>query len=375
MSRFWRATRAVAIKECLHMVRDRFTLALLFMVPLSQLLLFGFAIDLHPQQMPTALLAHERNALVERAVTALEQLGYFKVVLRTDDAQRAQRWLAQSRIQFVLALPPQFAEQQLRGERPLVTLTADATDPIAAMNALRAVQLRYAGAPSASLPIQLQTRLVYNADGASRRFILPGLLGVILTLTLVLLGALSLVREREQGTLETLASLVMPRGAVLLGKTIPYFLMGCVLFAVLLAVCIALLGLSLATPWTLFGITCLFILANLMLGIMLSLIAHNAMQAMQLGIFFYLPSMLLSGFMFPFYGMPKWAQGLGELLPLTHFLRVVRGLLLKDLSSGDAWRLVWPIALFGILVSGIALLLYRQHGIASANRRTLETTE
>ncbi len=359
MMRFWRTLMAVARKETLHTLRDRLTLALLLIVPLTQLILFGFAIDLHPKSLPTILVAHENDEMVDRAVSTLEELGYFKIVARTADRDAAERSLAISQAQFIFELPPQFIDQVVRGELPPVVLTADATDPIASIAAIQAAKAYYAQA-EILFPIELETRLAYNPDGASRLFIIPGLLGVILTLTLVLLGALAMVREREHGTLETLASLAMPRSALLLGKAIPYFVIGFVLFVILLLMCIRLLNL----PWpgwspALFATAFIFVAANLMLGITLSLIAKNAMQAMQLGVFFYLPSMLLSGFMFPFYGMPKWAQVIGEMLPLTHFLRVVRGILLKGLPDSAAWALTWPIALFTTVVSLAAFALYR----------------
>ncbi len=358
--RFWRVLTAVALKESLHTLRDRFTLALLLVVPLTQLILFGFAIDLHPKSLPTILVAHENDEFVNRAANRLEGMGYFKIIARTNDKQIAERQLALSRAQFIFELPAKFTDQIVRDDRPTVILTADATDPIASIAATQAASAYYALAEDDIFPITLETRLAYNPDGVSRLFVIPGLLGVILTLTLVLLGALALVREREQGTLETLTSLALPRGVLLLGKITPYFVVGCALFIVLLFLCTGLLDL----PWpggsvALFAIAFLFVAANLILGITLSLIAKNTMQAMQLGVFFYLPSMLLSGFMFPFFGMPRWAQLIGEALPLTHFLRIVRGILLKGLPDSAAWTLAWPIVLFTVLMSLIALILHR----------------
>jgi ABC-2 type transport system permease protein len=355
---FW----AVAAKEALHIVRDRLTLALLITVPIVQLLLFGFAIDLHPKNLPTALVAHENDKFVDRAVEELEAVGYFKIVKRTDDLTLAERWLATSRAQFILELPENLGFQAVTGQQPSINLIVDASDPVASIIATQAAQTRYAeAAASQPLRIRLNIERRYNPGGASRLFIVPGLLGVVLTLTLVLLGAFSLVRERERGSFETMILLPVPRAAILLGKTAPYFLLGCVLFVLLLICCSVLLGL----PWhgispALATAVVLFVAANLALGIALSLLARNQMQAMQLGVFFYLPSMLLSGFMFPFHGMPAWAQGIGTLLPLTHFLRVVRGILLKNLPDGAVWGLLWPIALFALLASLLAVTLFRR---------------
>ena len=362
MSRFVDGVIAVAAKEVLHIVRDRLTLALLISVPLVQMLLFGYAIDLHPKNLPTALLAQEDDELVKRAVDELEAVGYFKIVARTDNPAIAERWLATSRVQFILQLPQNFGLRAVSGDQPTVKLIADATDPVASIVATQAAQARYSEASGERpLRVRLDVERRYNPDGASRLFVVPGLLGVVLTLTLVLLGAFSLVRERERGSFETLLLLPIPRGSILVGKIVPYFVLGCLLFVVLLIACTLLLGL----PWrgispALAATVALFVAANLALGTVLSLLARNQMQAMQLGVFFYLPSMLLSGFMFPFHGMPAWARALGETLPLTHFLRVIRGILLKSLPDAEVWALVWPIAVFALLAGIAATLLFRR---------------
>ena len=360
MTSFWRGVGAIARKEALHMLRDRLTLALVFGVPLVQVLLFGYAINLHPKSLPTAMVAYEQNALVDQTVKVLESDGNFRVTARTSNPEEANRWLAESRVQFVLRLPPNLRAGILRGERPEITLIADATDPVASTVAIQSITARFSQGERPS-PVRLRVERRFNPEGLSRVFIVPGLLGVILTLSLVLLGALSFVRERERGTFELLAILPMPRSAVITGKLLPYFVLGCGLFTGLLGVCVALLGL----PWPHVSVALLmtvaaFIAANLSLGIALSLLARSQMQAMQLGVFFYLPSMLLSGFMFPFFGMPRWARILGELLPLTHFLRVVRGVLLKDMAASSVWGLAWPIAVFALGTGLAALALFRR---------------
>lgn len=364
MKAFWNGLVAIAIKETLHALRDRLTLALLISVPLVQMLLFGYAIDLHPKSLPTALVAYEDDDFTKRAVRELEALGYFRITARTDDPVLADRWLARSEVQFILQLPPDLGRSILNQQHPVVTLIADATDPVASIVATQAAAARYAteastGSRSTAVMLHVENR--FNPAGSSRRFVVPGLLGVVLTLTLVLLGAFSFVRERERGTYETLATLPVPRAAVLLGKFLPYFVLGCLLFAGLLTASVRLLDLPWpGASWPLAAVVMLFVSANLMLGMSLSQIARNQMQAMQLGVFFYLPSMLLSGFMFPFHGMPAWARGIGEVLPLTHFLRVVRGVLLKNLDAADVWILTWPIAAFALAAAMAALLLFRR---------------
>ena len=359
LQRFSNGIVALALKEVLHIMRDKLTLALLISVPLAQLLLFGFAINLHPKHLPTALLAYENNTFVNRAVTELEALGYFKIVAKTNQKAQADQWLANSQVQFVLELPHNFGISLITGETPNVTLIADATDPIASLVALQAASTHFnARAIQNSEQVHFKVERRFNADASSRLYILPGLLGVILTLTMILLGSLCLVREHEQGSMETLTLLPIPSSAIYIGKITPYFLIGCLLFCFLLFVCILMLGLN----WhhITFGFmvaVALFILANLTLGCVFSLLAKSQMQAMQLAIFFFLPSMLLSGFMFPFYGMPAWARAIGECLPLTHFLRIIRGVLLKNLA--DVWRLSLPIALFCLLSISIGIVLIR----------------
>jgi ABC-2 type transport system permease protein len=360
MKTFLQGLKAIALKECLHTIRDRLTMALLITVPLVQLILFGFAIDLHPRHLPTVLIAQEDDAFTKKAVNKLESLEYFKVVEYTNSHTIAERLLAKSKVQFMIELPAEFGAKLLLEEKPEVTLTADATDPIASIAAVQALNIEYQDA-NTDLPIMIKTKLAFNPSGASRLFIIPGLLGVILTLSMVLLGALTIVREYERGTLETLNSIHVLPSILLIGKAIPYFIFGCLMFIILLLFCTSLLDL----PWPgwsapLYLIAFIFIAANLMVGMMFSLIAKNSMQAMQLSIFFYLPSMLLSGFMFPFYGMPKWAQWLGELLPLTHFLRIVRGILLKGLQNIDAWSLAYPILLFGLFVTFLSFFIYHK---------------
>ncbi len=363
MKRWLAGVRALAGKELLHIVRDRLTLALLISVPLVQLLLFGTAIDLHPKGLPTALVAHEDDSFTQRAVAELEAVGYFRITERTDDAAVAERWLATSRVQFVLELPPQFGFKATVGQKPEVRLIADATDPVASIVATQAAEARYAQAAAGDRPLRVEIVIDkrYNPGGNSRQFIVPGLLGVVLTLTLVLLGAFALVRERESGNFESLLLLPIPKSAVLVGKALPYFVLGCGLFAGLLAICTVWLDLAWRNlSWALAATVMLFVAANLALGLTLSLLARNQMQAMQLGVFFYLPSMLLSGFMFPFHGMPAWARAIGELLPLTHFLRVVRGSLLKGLPADAVPVLAWPIAVFAIILGLAAAALFHR---------------
>ena len=366
MRNFYSGFFAVATKELLHIVRDRLTLALLISVPVIQIILFGFAIDLHPKHLPTALLAYERDNFVNRAVKELEKIDYFHVVTRTNQPAEAERLLAESKVQFILALPPNFALQTIAGDQPQVKLIADGTDPVASIVATQAAQAQYASAKPpnntntniTNLPIALTIESRYNPDGSSRRYIVLGLLGVVLTLTLVLLGALSMVRERERGSLETLYLLPIPRIAIILGKMTPYFILGCLLFILLLFACTWLLALPLhGFSISLVMTVLLFIAANLAFGFLVSLIVSNQMQAMQLSIFFYLPSMLLSGFMFPFYGMPLWAQHIGEALPLTHFLRIVRGALLKGLNDTSILTLAWPIVVFLLLAIVLTSLI------------------
>ncbi|MBV8170101.1 MAG: ABC transporter permease [Alphaproteobacteria bacterium] len=365
--------RAVLVKEFIQMLRDRVTFAMMVGVPIIQLLLFGYAINADPRNLPTAVVVSDTGTYARTIVRALENTTYFRVVAWPDSPAAAQALIARGDVQFVVEFPSDFSRRLLRGEHPPVLVEADATDPVATGNALAALaQLNRTAltfdliGPLASLkpndpPFELRVQRRYNPEGATELNIVPGLMGTILTMTLAMMAAAAVTREFERGTMENLLATPVRPLEVMLGKILPFVIVGFVQVAVILLTGALLFGVPIVGSLGLLMVcVSLFIAANLAVGFTFSTLARNQMQAMQMAMFFFLPSMLLSGFLFPFRGMPEWAQALGELFPLTHFLRMVRGILLKGSGWIDIWPQIWPLTLFLLVMATIALRRYRQ---------------
>ena len=369
----WRRMAAIFIKEFQQMLRDRLTFAMAVGVPVLQLVLFGYAINTDPKGLPTVLVAQDSGPLGRSLVAALGHSGYFHVVHRTASEAEGDALIEDGDAQFMIVLPNDFTTRVLRGERPAVLVSVDATDPAAAGNAIaalaqinqQALQHDLVGplavlAPRAA-PFELRIHRRYNPEGLSRYNIVPGLIGTILTMTMVMLTGLAMTRERERGTMENLLATPVRPAEVMLGKILPYVVIGYVQLGVIMAAASLLFAVpmngSLALLLAMIGV---FMLANLGVGFTFSTLARNQLQALQMTFFFFLPSMLLSGFMFPFRGMPGWAQVIGEALPLTHFLRIVRGILLKGNTLAQVLPELWPMLAFLALVSALALARYRQ---------------
>jgi ABC-2 type transport system permease protein len=364
---------AIALKEFVQMRRDRLTFAMIVGIPIAQVLLFGFVINTDPKALPTAVVDYDRTEFTRSIATALSNTGYFAVVPSPPTAAAADAMLARGDVQFAIVFPAGFSRQLLRGERPSLLVAADATDPSATGNALAALSQASANAlahdltgPLARLspsspPFTLTVQRRYNPEGATQYNIVPGLLAVILQLTMVMMTAFAITRERERGTFEgLLATPVLPL-EVMAGKIAPYIVVGLIQSVIILLAARYLFDVPMMGSLALLAATMmLYIAALLALGYAISTLAANQLQAMQMTFFFFLPTMLLSGFMFPFRGMPEWAQWLGELFPATHFLRIVRGILLKGNDAPDVLPHVWPIALFMLGVSAIAIWRYRQ---------------
>jgi len=369
------ATRihAMFVKELIQLRRDRVTLAMIVGIPFIQLLLFGYAINADPKHLPTALLVHDDGPLARSFVAALRMTDYFDIVAGATDEADADRLIRSNRVQFVIDIPPDFGRRVIRGERPPVLVTADATDPTATSGAVAAVTGAAASAlerelhgPLARLaqgppPYELRVHRRYNPSGETRRNIVPGLIGTILTMTMLIYTALSVTREIERGTMEALLAMPVRPTEIMLGKIAPYVAVGAVQMAIILIVATALFHVPIiGSLLALAPLTLLFITANLAVGYTFSTIAVNQLQAIQMTFFFFLPSMLLSGFLFPFRGMPLWAQYFGETLPLTHYLRIVRSIMLKGSGFGDLYADSLALALFTIAAMGVAILRFRQ---------------
>jgi len=369
LRRFW----AVVVKEFIQMRRDRLTFGMMVGIPLLQLVLFGYAINLNPKHLPTAVFAADNSAFSRTLVWALRNSDYFSLVRVAENEAEIRSLLRLGQVQFVLHIPEDFSRRLLRGERPSLLLEADATDPGATGYAISALESlagrafdRDLNGPLRKLragvgPVELRTHRHYNPDIITQYNVVPGLLGVVLTMTMVIITALAITRERERGTMENLLSTPVRPGEVMIGKLIPYILVGYVQAGLILLAARFLFDVPMAgSVWLLLGVMLAFIGANLAMGITFSTLAHNQLQAVQMAFFYFLPNILLSGFMFPFRGMPQWAQYLGEVLPLTHFLRIVRGILLKGNGLKEIGPELWPIALFLVVMLSLSIKRYRQ---------------
>ncbi|HEY2807405.1 MAG TPA: ABC transporter permease [Steroidobacteraceae bacterium] len=369
VDRWWGVVR----KEFLQLRRDRITFAMIVAIPIVQLTLFGYAINSDPKHLSTGLLLQDNSAFTRTFVAGMTASNYFNFVRNLPDEEAARSALAQGKVQFVLTIPPDFTRRLLRGERPSLLLEADATDPAATGNAVAAalnlpqsVATKDLVGPLAPLAggqpaFDVRVHNLYNPEGLTQYFIVPGLMGVILTMTLVLMTGLAITRERERGTMENLLAMPTTPLEVMSGKIVPYVFIGIAQVTIIL-LC-AWLMFHVPFEGSLFTFYCaalFFIAANLTVGISVSSLARNQLQAMQITMFYFLPNILLSGFMFPFQGMPVWARAIGEVLPLTHFNRLMRGILLKGNGWPDLWTDVWPIAVFMAVVMFIALRFYRK---------------
>jgi len=365
--------RAMVYKEFVQMRRDRVTFGMMLGIPFLQLLLFGFAINSDPKSLPTAVLLADHGPQARTLLAAIRNSGYYAFVREVTSEAEGEEVLARGEVQFVITIPEDFSRDFLRGQRPVVLVEADATDPAATSNAVGSLRGLLENAlandlkgPLESLggtdrPVELRVHARYNPEAITQYNIVPGLMGVVLTMTMVMITALAITRERERGTMENLLSMPARPFEVLLGKIIPYIFVGYVQVGLILLAARYLFGVPMAGNIALLLVAALvFITANLAVGITFSTLAQNQLQALQMSFFFFLPSLLLSGFMFPFRGMPFWAQVIGEVFPLTHFLRIVRGILLKGNGLEDVQPEVWPIALFAAVALVIGVKRYRQ---------------
>jgi ABC-2 type transport system permease protein len=362
-ARIW----AVIIKEFVQMRRDRLTLAMMVAMPLAQLIIFGYAINTDPKHLPTVIIAQDQGRFTRAVTTAMENSGYFDITRAIDDPALGEHLLKSGKAAFVVTIPPDFSRAMLRGNQPQILVEADASDPSASSNAIAQLQVIVASAlrndlksirgintsspvsgPQGAGPVEVVIHRAYNPEGRSQYSIVPAVMGVILTMTMLMLTSIAMTRETERGTLENLLAMPAQPIEVMIGKLTPY--VGLLLFHVPFAGNPLLLALGLA----------MFIIANLSMGFLISTVARTQLQAMQITLFVFLPSILLSGFMFPFRGMPGWAQALGDIIPITHFLRVIRGVMLKGASTQDLAGELFALLLFTLAVATLAMLRYRR---------------
>jgi ABC-2 type transport system permease protein len=369
LKRFW----AIAVKEFIQMRRDRLTFGIMVGIPLLQLVFFGYAINSDPKHLPAAVVLADNGPQGRTLLYAIQNSGYFEFVREIKTESEARRALARGQVQFIVNIPENFSRDLLRGQTPAILVEADATDPAATSNAIGALRSVVNTAlekdikgsvdylSSGADPIELRVHALYNPEAITQYNIVPGLMGIVLTMTMIVITGLAMTRERERGTMENLLSMPTRPLEVMLGKIVPYILVGYVQAGLILVAAKLLFAVPMVGSLTLLlAVAFIFVAANLAVGLTFSTLAANQLQAVQMSFFFFLPSMLLSGFMFPFRGMPDWAQMLGETLPLTHFLRIVRGILLKGNGFADIAPEIWPMALFTVAALAIGVKRYHR---------------
>ncbi|MBU6297073.1 MAG: ABC transporter permease [Alphaproteobacteria bacterium] len=360
-------------KEFIQMRRDRLTLGMLIGIPLMQLFLFGFAINMVPRHLATVVSISDPGPFSDSIVAALANSSYFDVVKATNSPQEARRMLADGSASFAVEIPANFSRDLVRGATPELLVEADATDPAAGSYALAAIPnlvstgLRndlkgpLASRAFAAPPVNVVVHQLYNPENITQYNIVPGLLGVILTMTMVMATSIALTRERERGTYENLLAMPTRPVEIMIGKITPNIFVGAFQSALILTVAKFVFHVPMIGSFGLLATTAMiYITALLAVGYTISTVAQNQMQAMQMTFFFFLPSIMLSGFIFPFHGMPQWAQWIGEVMPITHFLRIVRGILLKGDGFGEIWPDVWPMILFLFVAGTIAVRRFRR---------------
>lgn len=364
-------TWAMVIKEFIQLRRDRMTFALMMAVPATQLILFGYAINADPRHLPTAVFARDASAYSRAVIAALENSGYYRIDHVVHSDAEIDRLIRSGEVIFAVEIPADFGRDVLRGAAPDVLVIADASDPTATGPALGALATltrtalahehtgAQAGEPAGGFGFVIHRR--FNPAGETSLNIVPGLIGTILMLSMIIFTALAVTREIERGTMENLLAMPIRPVEIMLGKIAPYILVGALQFALILGASRLLFGVPVEGSLALLtALVTLFIVSNLAIGYTFSTLAANQLQAMQMAVMFYLPNMLLSGFLYPFRGMPEWAQAIGEVLPLTHFMRIVRGVMLKGSDFGDLQADVAALAVFTVVTMAVAVARFRQ---------------
>jgi ABC-2 type transport system permease protein len=366
---FWRRVGAMLRKELLQLRRDRVTLATMISIPLLQLTLFGYAINTTPRDLPTAVLLQESSDVGRSILAAIQNTKYFKITRQLHDEAELDQALKSGQVLFAVEIPANFERALRRGDDPALLVAADATDPVATGPAIAALSqivntalAKDRGLPDAAAPLfEIRAHERYNPAASTPLNIVPGLLGTILTLTMLIFTALSVTRETERGTMESLLAMPITPFEIMLGKIAPYVLVGFLQAALILAAGVAMFGVPIVGSLAvLAALTTLFIATNLAWGYTFSTLAQNQLQAVQMSMMFFLPNMLLSGFIFPFLGMPGWAQFIGEFLPLTHFIRIVRAIMLKGATLSQLQYDTLALACLMAMAMTIAVTRFRR---------------
>jgi ABC-2 type transport system permease protein len=365
---------AILQKEFTQLVRDRLTYAMIIGIPVIQLLLFGYAINSDPKHLPAAVLVQDQGQFPRSILGALQRSDYFELRYAARNPDEMHRLIERGSVQFAITIPGDFTRRVVRQDKPQILVEADASDPAATGGAVAALAalpqyalmndlkgpLASSAAPSTAKPFEVIVQRRYNPESVTAYNIVPGLVATILTMTLVMMTALAMTREVERGTMETLLSTPVRPLEVMIGKLAPYVMVGIIQATIILTLARVLFGVPMAGGWAalILGLI-LFIIGSLSLGFLVSTLARNQLQAMQMTMFYFLPSILLSGFLFPFRGMPQWAQWIGSAVPVTHMLRVVRGSMLKGVGISEALPSLGALALFVLVVATLAVRQYR----------------
>jgi ABC-2 type transport system permease protein len=366
---FWWRSYAMLLKEFIQLRRDRVSFAMIVIIPVMQLVLFGFAINTTPHNLPTAVLLQEESDLGRSILKAMENTAYFRFTHEVHTVAEFDDLLKSGKVLFGVEIPRGFERAVRRGDHPALLVAADATDPVAAGTALgslsaivqTALQHDLQAGDPPSMPFEVRAHARYNPAASSRLNIVPGLVGTILTMTMLIFTALSVTREIERGTMESLLSMPIKPVEIMFGKIIPYVIVGFVQATLIIGLGVLLFGVPiLGSLFTLALLSTLFITTKLSIGYTFSTIVQNQLQAMQLSMMFFLPSILLSGFMFPFAGMPVWAQYIGEGLPLTHFVRIVRAIMLKGATIQNLQYDMLALIALMLLAMTIAVTRFRR---------------
>ena len=366
MKRFWPMFR----KEFIQMRRDRLTLGIMVGIPVIQLLMFGFAIQTDVRHIPTVVLDESRTPASRDIIQAFENTGSFRIVGHVDERRALDAAIARGDAQAGIVVPADYPRDLARGTTATVQVIVDASDPLSSTAALaaaagvaqvRSLAILSAVAGRSQLPLEARIRPRYNPGLRSPNYIVPGLVGVILTITMVLVTAMAIVRERERGTLEQLIVTPITKTELMLGKIAPYIGVGMVQMTAVLVLGRFVFDVPLTgNVLLLYGIALVFVIASLSLGLFVSTLVRTQQQAMQASFFFVLPNILLSGFMFPRQAMPVVFQWLGALLPLTHFLKVLRGILLKGVGVTELWPEMLLLALFAVGLIALAVRRFQK---------------
>lgn len=368
-----RRARTILVKEFIQLKRDTVTLRMIVMIPVIQLLLFGYALNTDPKHLPTAVFSQDNSSTARAIVAGLKNTDYFSIDYDIRSDQEGHELLKSGQVLFVLTIPAHFERDLVRAEHPNILIEADASDPVATSGALAAangmlsrVFTEELKGPLAALqsnppPFGLRLQKLYNPEGFTRYNIVPGLIAVILTMTGIMMTALSMTRERERGTMENLLAMPVSALEVMVGKITPYVMIGFFQSTIIVVVAKVLFDVPILGDLGLLSLaTLIFITCNMAIGFTISAAAQNQTQALQMSFMVMLPSILLSGFLFPFRGMPDWAQVVGNILPATHFINISRGVMLKGSSFLEVWPHLWPLLLFMVVITLIAMKRYRR---------------